>query len=234
MKSCISDCRECVNFKNGVFKNLSNKALKEISKFKVNNFYKKGQTIFHEGRVSFGFYCIKSGKVKLEKIMMFNDRRFIYKIANPTELIGYQSFFMGEKYSETAEALEDTTVCFFNKDLFYYFINEEKNFAFEIFNLMTKNLNYLLNKSRDLACKPVKERFIDLLIELQKLYGVKQADGTIKINISLTRNELSSMLGATTETTVRVISNFVAENIIETRKKKIYIKDLRIIFDNLN
>lgn len=232
MKNAVSDCRNCKTFQTGIFSSLSENALEQIAKTKVTNHYRKGQIIFHEGRRAFGFYCVTTGKVKLEKIMSCNDKGFIYKIANSTDLIGYQAFFTGEKYTETAQALEDTTLCFFDKELFYKFINEEKNFAFKVFSLMTENFNYLLDKSRDLACKSVRERFIGLMRELEKFYGVKQNDGTIKIDIDLTRAELSSMLGATTETTVRVLGILISEDIIETRKKRLYIKDLKILENN--
>ena len=62
----IPSCIDCKNDSN-IFCTLSRDEKDELGSNKVNNFYKKGQTIFYEGNQSHGLFCVYSGKIKLSR-----------------------------------------------------------------------------------------------------------------------------------------------------------------------
>lgn len=72
-----------------------------------------------------------------------------------------------------------------------------------------------------MAQKHVRERIAEALLLLNEAYGFK-ADG-ITIDSSLTRREIANIAGTTTETSIRILSDFDKENLIHLKGKEIQI-----------
>jgi len=82
----------------------------------------------------------------------------------------------------------------------------------------------------NLAQKSVRERLADTLLLLVKMYGTRGLDH--QLSVELTREDIASLVGTATETTIRLLSDLKSEGIIATHGKKIMIlneKALRAI-----
>ena len=121
--SQICNCVSCPSRSKSIMSDIPEDVLNELASLKVTNVYKKGQTIFYEGNKPYGVYCLKDGNVKLYKTTA-EGKNLIVRIAGGGDLIGYRYFFTNELYSSTAEVLEDATVCFLDKELFFCLLNK--------------------------------------------------------------------------------------------------------------
>jgi CRP-like cAMP-binding protein len=79
-----------------------------------------------------------------------------------------------------------------------------------------------------MAYKSNNERFIDVILDLNKKYGVKDGMDS-KIDISLSRHDLASLTGTSVETIVRVLAWLKEKGAVKTHKKYIYISDLQVL-----
>src|SRR5690349_17773680 len=70
--------------------------------------YSKGEIVFREGSFPMGIFYIREGKVKKYKLDKVGGEQIIY-VANTGELIGYHSILSGDRYPDSAAALEESS-----------------------------------------------------------------------------------------------------------------------------
>jgi CRP/FNR family transcriptional regulator len=76
-------------------------------------------------------------------------------------------------------------------------------------------------KLTHLAQKPVRERLAETLLFIKETYGFEE-DG-ITLNVRLSREEIANLVGTATESTIRLLSEFKKDNMVELDGKKIKI-----------
>ncbi|MDE3237024.1 MAG: Crp/Fnr family transcriptional regulator [Bacteroidota bacterium] len=205
--------------------------LNEVNSQKVCNIYKKGQTLFNEGAYPFGVYCINHGKVKLSHLGD-DGKEHIVRLLKGGDVIGYRALLSGDRYSSSAIVLEDTQVCFIPKDLFLHVLKNDAGLAFEMMKLISDELHKAEVKLTHLAQKPVRERLAETLLFIKETYGFEKDN--ITLNVRLSREELANLVGTATESTIRLLSEFKKDGIVELDGKKIKIKDQRELLRTAN
>lgn len=194
-----------------------------VNETKISTFYKKGQIIFHEGRIPNGIYCVKSGAVKISKNGL-DWKEQIVRFVMPGELLGIRAYISQRNYKASATALDDTVVCFIDRQTFdqvllkYPFVSKCLTLS------LTKLLEEAESKLTSLAQKPVRERVAEALLVLNKIF--MEADCQCeKGTINLSREDLANIIGTATETVIRILSEFKEENLIVMIGRKILIRD---------
>jgi len=227
-------CENCQSREKGIFCQLENVALSDVSHNKVTNTYKKGQTIFFQGNPPFGLYCINSGKIKVSKLG--NDgKESIIRIAGAGDVLGHRSLFSQENYTATATVIEDAAICFLDKKFIFKAVEKEPTVALNIIQKLSKEMGAAEARNAALSQKNVRERLAELLLILKKTYGIQEGN-RCRLDIKLTREEIASMVGTANETIIRFFSEFKDEGLIEQEGKVIFIKDENrlVEFANLN
>lgn len=216
-------CENCAARVQSAISGLGKDDLGEVSTAKNCTLFRKGETIFAEGDDPAGIFCIHSGKVKVFKTGE-EGRQQIVRFAKPGDVIGYRSVVSGEHYSASAAALEDSAVCRIPRETFNGIMRRDAGLANNVLHMLTGDLRRAEDKIVNLAQKPVRERLAETLLTLREVYGTE--NGTLSaINVTLSREELASVVGTVTETLVRTLADFKREGLIATEKKKISIVD---------
>lgn len=218
------NCDNCGSRDKGIFCDLEHGILADVSHHKVMNSYKKGQTIFYQGNPPFGLYCISTGKIKVSKIGG-DGKESIVRIAGPGDVLGHRSLFSKESYTATATVLEDASICFLDKNYIYSAIKANPSIAMNMIEKLSKEMGAAESKSAAMSQKNVRERLAELFLNFTKNYGIEEADGRIRLDIKLSRDEIASIVGTAHETIIRMISEFKEEGILEQEGKVIFIKD---------
>jgi CRP-like cAMP-binding protein len=219
------NCTSCPTRVDSVFCDLPIQHLSELNKHKTTNRYKRGQALYFEGNPANGIFCLGKGKVKLTKGGS-DGKEVIVKIAKPGDVLGYWNVVVGKDYSSTAEVIEDSEVCFVDKLFVQYIISSDPTVAFQVISRLGEDLAFAEKRLSDMLNKDVRQRLLRLLLVLQKAHGRKTEKG-ISLDIKLTRNDLGSMMGATPETVIRLLSDLKDEGSILLDKKNITIRDLK-------
>lgn len=225
-------CSQCQSKHKGIFCELESVPLAEVGHNKVMNNYKKGHVIFHQGNPPYGLYCVNSGKIKISKLGN-EGKESIIRIAGPGDVLGHRSLFSNESYSVTATALEDSTICFIDKHFIYKSINEQPSISLNLIQKLSREMGSVENKAAGMFQKNVRERLAELLLMFKKNYATEEK-GRTKLDIKLTREEMASMVGTTSETIIRFITEFKEEGILEQDGKIIYIIDEKKLLDFAN
>ena len=168
-----------------------------------------------------GFFYVQEGIIKIYKTG-FDGKEQIIRFAKPGDIIGYRSVISNEPACTTTEVIEYCTVCYIPPYILLNLIKTNGNFAIELMKLTCKELGEANSYITDIAQKTVRERLAEILIHLDEEFG-KDENGILKI--SLTREELSNIVGTATESIIRLLSEFKNNRLVELNGRKIKILD---------
>lgn len=224
-------CQNCSQRFGSVFCKTRDSNLDLINDQKVCNTYKKGQTLFNEGAYPFGVYCINAGKVKLSH-QGDEGKEQIFRLLKSGDILGYRALLSGDRYTASAVALEDTSVCFIPKELFVNLLKEDTGLAFEMMRQLSDELHRAEMKITHLAQKPIRERLAETLLFIKETYGFEE-DG-ITLNVRLSREEIANLVGTATESAIRLLSEFKKDGIVDLDGKKIKILKAKELLKTAN
>lgn len=205
--------------------------LKELDKSKIINQYQPHQIIFYANTQPYGLFCVQKGKVKIFKGEAKGEHSIV-RLAGPGDLIGYRSLLADEPYTATAETLEETAICFFDKSLFFNILKSDAQITLNLIQGLARDLRHSEEQLTALAHKKVKERFTELLLRLKDKYGIK-VDTGVKLDILLTRVEMAEMVSTTPESIIRQINEFKQEGLVEARGRYLILLDIPALKANV-
>ena len=214
-------CDSCTIRTHSLFRHLEDQELQEIMLNKITETYKRGSIVYQEGNRMKGFYCVQSGIIKIYQTG-FDGKEQIIRFAKPGDIIGYRSVVSNEPACTTTEVIEESVLCHIPTDILLKLVKNNGNFAVELMKLTCKELGEANSYITDIAQKTVRERLAEILIHLDDEFG-EDSQGVLKI--SLTREELSNIVGTATESIIRLLSEFKSRNYIEINGRKIKILD---------
>jgi CRP/FNR family transcriptional regulator len=225
------DCQFCDARFKSVFCDLTKAEVSELNEQKGCATYKKGQDIFKQESYPHGIYCINAGKVKLFQLAE-NGREQIVRLAKSGDLLGYRALLGGEKYTSTAEAIEETSICFIPKQLFFKFVETNNAITLQVMKMLSNDLKNAEHKITDLAQKPVKERMSEAILFVKEVYGFEKDNATL--NVVLTREEIANIAGTATETAIRILAELKEDGILEFIGKKIKVLKINELLHSAN
>jgi len=214
-----------------VFDVLEGEQLTELAKHKSCSSYKKGQYVFNENCLPQGLFCVNSGKIKLSTTG-FDGKEQILRLAKSGDVLGYRALISSERYSSSAVALEDCSICIIDKDYFNSSIVTNNKLLFELVKKISNDLKIAEEQIVSLSQKNVRERMAEALLFLKATYGLAADNATL--NVSLSREEIADYVGTSTESAIRLLSEFNIDKIIELTGKKIKILNLPSLIKTAN
>jgi CRP-like cAMP-binding protein len=221
------------NFKSGsILNDLPEEELEMLFVHTTEHLYSKGQVIFREGSYPTGIYFIKEGKVKKYKVDKEGREQIVY-VANTGELIGFHALLAEERYPDSAAVLEDSKIVFIPKDNFLDVLNTSKVLARRLLKTLSHEFAVFANSLALFAQRSVRERFAMQLVLLREKYKQNFVPG-MDVEINMSREDLASLVGTVRENILRILKDFKEEGILETKGRKIIIKDIKKLLSIVN
>ncbi|HAN79572.1 MAG TPA: Crp/Fnr family transcriptional regulator [Bacteroidales bacterium] len=217
------NCNICLEAPNSIFRHLSKEERDELMFEKSCTFQRRSNIIYHEGNRINGFYCVSSGVIKLYKTGI-DGKEQIIRFAQKNDIFGYRSVLSGEMACTTAKVITDATLCYISSNHLFKLVKTNPNFSIELMQLACRELGEANKFILDIAQKSVRERLAEVLLLLRETFDL-EPDGTLKI--TLTREELSNIVGTATESVIRLLSEFKQDNLIDINGRKIRIINIK-------
>lgn len=181
--------------------------------------YKKGELIFGEGDLVKGIYFVYSGTVKVHK-KWGSEKELIIRFARKGSIFGHRGLGMDHYYPISATALEPVTACYIDLEFFQASLRVNPGFIQGLLLFFADELQESERKMRNLAHMQVKGRVAQALLNLRDQFGTTE-EGFL--GLTLSRQDLASLVGATYETVFRIINELAQDNLIRTDSKQIAI-----------
>ncbi|MBY0347897.1 MAG: Crp/Fnr family transcriptional regulator [Hydrotalea flava] len=186
--------------------------------------YDKGEIIFRENSYPSGIFYIVKGKVKKYKIDKNRKEHIIY-VANTGELIGYHAIISGDRFPDSAAALEKSIIAFIPKEDFLQTLAVSAFLGTRLLKTLSHEFAVLANSLSIIAQKSVRERLALQLVVLREKYKDHFMEGNA-VEINMSRDDLASLVGTARENVVRILSEFKDEGWLMTKGRKIIILDV--------
>ena len=195
--------------------------LKKLSEENEVRTLKKKDSIYFEGNYPKGIFFINKGKIKTFRS---NDqgKEFITALYKEGDFFGYLALLEESKYSDSASALEDAEVCMIPKEQFYTLIYKNAEISRKFIKMISDNLEEKEEQLLQLAYNSVRKRVAEALVTLCKRY---QKEGDKNFSMNMPREDLANLAGTATETTIRTLSDFKDEGLIEIKGSTIVVRE---------
>ncbi len=216
----LSECFNCFQNKDSIFYMLTEEQKKRLMQNVSCINYKTNEVIFKEGFKPTGLIVLAKGKARIYKEGI-GGREQILRLIKPGQFIGFRALFAGEYYNASASALEESTICVIDKNLFLSMVKENNNLAIAIIKLFAEELGEAENKIISLTQKHLRGRLAESLLILADTYGFEEDGKTLDIRLS--REALANLSNMTTSNAIKTLYEFKNEGIIEIDGKKIKI-----------
>lgn len=186
--------------------------LKDFQKLSENRpvrSFKKKDLIFMEGQSPNDLYFIEKGQVKTYKVN-YDGKELITGIHKEGDFLGYVPLLEERPYNENAEVLEETKVSIIPKSDFLTLIYLSKDVARKFIKMLSNNLEEMENRLIDIAYQSVRQRVANALLKINgQLMNEKNP------LITITRRDISNIVGTATESLNRTLADFKDEGLIE-------------------
>lgn len=188
--------------------------LKDLGKDKKVKAYKKKTEIFAEGDTPINVFFVKSGNVKI--FMSHPDgKELITAICHANDFFGFEAILENSPYKESAIAMQDSELTIIPKHDFLTLL-QSPDVSASFISLLARKVTEKESQLLNLAYNSVRQRTAESLLKVAELKDAKD-------NISISRDDLSKMVGTAAESVIRVLSDFKDEGLIEIEGGKIRI-----------
>lgn len=169
-----------------------------------------GQPLFHEGDRAAQVYTVTEGGLKLYKLLP-DGRRQIMGFVFPGDYLGVT---INDEHPFTAEALEGTKACRFNRNRFEDFVDEHPEMERGLYRLAAHELAAAQSQMVLLGRKSAAERVATFLLNLLERKERVSGETHAEVTLAMSRSDIADYLGMTKETVSRVLALLKSKRLI--------------------
>lgn len=169
-----------------------------------------GQTLFHEGDPATRVFTLTQGTLKLYKLLA-DGRRQVTGFLHPGDFLGIS---VDDEHAFSAEALEQSQLCWFPRSRFDDFVDEHSAMERELYRMAAHELAAAQHQFVLLGRKTAAERLASFLLLLSERARRSAAECCGTIRLPMSRSDIADYLGLTKETVSRVISSLKRDRIV--------------------
>ncbi|PLX13678.1 MAG: hypothetical protein C0598_03060 [Marinilabiliales bacterium] len=214
----IVNCKSCI-YRNLLYEMLSEEEYEKVNEARTEMIYDRGEQMIMEGSEVDEFMYLRKGLVKMYKTNS-NGKDQILSINKPGDFINLLSIFSKTTQQYSVTALEETHVCSVKLETIKELIKSNSDFALRVMNRMSYIADEIIQKRFEIDQRQVKGRVAYMLQFLAEHIYYKN-----EFRMPITRRELGELISMTTENTIRTMSEFKKDGIIDMDGKNIHIVD---------
>ena len=186
------------------------KGLHHLSSARQHRRVKRKEFLFMEGQEPTDLYFIQKGKVKTYKTSR-EGKELVTGIHTDGEFIGFLCLLEKSPYLESAVALEDTDVYLIPGQDFNSLIYSNREIATQFIKLLANNLVAMEARLLEMAYQSVRQRVASSLLKVLDQFQ----NGRLSDLITVSRRDLSGIVGTATESLNRTLADFRDEGMIK-------------------
>ena len=207
---------------------LSESELALINRAKASRRYAPGETIYNQGDECAGLFCIESGLVGIRRLDE-NGNSTLLRLASPGETVGYESFLTRALYSNGAEALMASNICFVDRAVVRRLLQKNPEVGLSFLDHSLHDLAAIEDRYMESVTSRAKRRLLQLLLALNDRFGIETGGGGCLIELPISRQDLAGLIGSAPETMSRTIHRIQTEGLAQFDGRTVRIFDIHAI-----
>lgn len=186
-------------------------SIESLSEDRVLVNFDKKELIFMEGEAANTLYFIQKGAVKTT-MSDASGKSLVTALFGAGQFVGQLSLLSDKGlYKDTAVAIESTEVFEIPKADFVKLLFGDKLISNKFITMISNNLIDLQEQLVSMAFSSVRQRLAKVLLDLLNKENLYNSE---KIGITISREDLASLIGTATVTTIRMLTNFKEEKLL--------------------
>lgn len=199
----------------------------EFYKYAKSIELKKGSNELHADDLLKYFYIVVEGKIKTYQINFENNKEqtiFIYRRGDMFDVI---TLLDSKVHDVLYEVLENSKVLQLPIERVRYWLEQDPTFGKKFFPYLAAQMRHTEELSTDLSIYTTQDRLINLLVD--NLNPQKHFKYQLLQNLS--NSEIAKLIGTVRHVIERSLKQLKADNLIETSRKNITIKNFQKLLE---
>lgn len=180
--------------------------------------YAKKDNLFFENDYPNYLYFVVSGKIKTYK-MNADGKDFVTGLYSKGDFFGFEEMIKGINYSNSAAALENCEVVLIRREDFLRLLYTSREVSEKFTKMLVGSVTEKQEELLNLAYDSVRKRVADSLLKLSEKYNENENN----FSISISRDDLASIVGTATESVIRTLSEFKNDGYISIKGSTITV-----------
>jgi len=178
--------------------------------------------LFLEGQQARGVFVLCMGKAKLSTSSR-EGKTIITKVAEAGDVLGLNATISNAPYEVTAEMIEPGQANFIPREPLIRMMSEFPEVSQRIAEQLNRNYFAAHEEIRTLGlATSLSERLAKIL--LQWSIGTTHKNGTSRIELNLTQEEIAEVIGTTRETVTRLFASFKKQELVQVQGASLVIQ----------
>ncbi len=169
-------------------------------------------------------FFVNGGRVKISRVTP-DGREITLRYQGAGDFFGEQSLFTGKPRGEMAETMETSLVTEVPRPVIEHLVGRRNELMRRFLKIILDRQNQLETRIQRLLFGDVRSKLAELLLELADQHGTKEEDGTVRIRLRITHQEIANLIGSTRETVSLTISEFRRQGYIRTDRRQLFVVD---------
>jgi CRP/FNR family transcriptional regulator, cyclic AMP receptor protein len=222
----IESCLTCKVRKEHWFCQFSANGLKLLDAVSRLSIYPSGTMLFIEGQMPRGAYVLCSGRAKLSTTSR-EGKVLILRMAEAGEVLGLSAAIAGQPFELTAEAAEPCEVNFLEREALIRLIENNGEIGLHASLALSREFQSAYRDIHDLVlARSSAGKLAKLLLSWTPPdQGKKGQAAEIRIQASLTHEEMAQMIGSSRETVTRLLSDLKKRELIRLEGSTLVIRN---------
>jgi CRP/FNR family transcriptional regulator len=203
---------------------MSRESIEAFNKIKHAAVFPEHAVVLVEGQSPSGVFVLCRGRAKLSTTSR-DGRTLIVRIAEAGEVLGLHAVVTGRPYELTVETMQPSQLDFVGRDDFLRFLKEgHSDAAFHATQHLARDCSDAYGVVRTLGLShSISERFARFLLDSTS--GGDSANGTVRVRLAMTHEEISQLIGTSRETITRLLSEFRKNELAELRGSTLIVRN---------
>ena len=219
--NCVESCLSCHLRNRNFFCDLAQDSIEAFNKIKHAALFPEHAAVFVEGQSPCGIFILCQGRAKLSTTSR-DGKTLIVRIAEPGEVLGLHAVVTGGPYELTVETMQPCQLNFVGREDMLRFLNEHADASFHAAQHLARDCSDSYGVVRTIGLShSVSERFARFLLETSADGEV--SNGTVRVRLAMTHEEISQLVGTSRETITRLLSEFRRNEFAELKGSMLII-----------
>ncbi len=205
-----------------LFADLSTAEIDAMNLMAPARLFRAGELVFSQSQPVTALFILKTGRVRVYRVTE-DGKALTMAILEPGAVFGEMLLVGQRMYDNYAEAIEDVAICQLTVAQVEQYLLSDPRIAVRISRLLGEQVVRLEERLTDLAFRPLAARVAGTLLKLAEATPAPRFGRTIVVR--LTHEQLAGLLGATRESTSKIMADFAARNLIRQGRGRIVIQD---------
>ena len=219
--NCVESCLSCHLRSRSFFCALSGESIEALNRIKHAAVFPEHAVVLVEGQSPWGIFILCQGRAKLSTTSR-DGKTLIIRIAEAGEVLGLHAVITGGPYELTVETMQPCQLNFVGRDDMLLFLKEHADASLQATQHLARDCSDSYGVVRTIGLSHSdSERFARFLLETAS--DGKVSNGSVRVRLAMTHEEMSQLIGTSRETITRLLSEFRRNDLAELKGSTLII-----------